>query len=126
MGFAARNACVINMDKSRNYKLVDYHDKAFREKIDDEANVVYSPEYQESIAQNIESLQQGYKLFRIEADYRSNNENPPVYYVLEKSKIAARKRIRAVLRFHIYSSEEVEHEEAVKILSDPIKYCLFT
>ena len=66
------------------------------------------------------------RLFEIEADYRSNNQSKPHYYVMAKSKSDAKRKFKNRMTWlDIYGCEEVVDEARAKEIHDnPEKYIL--
>lgn len=65
------------------------------------------------------------KLFEITADYRPNNPNKPVYYVLADCKKEAKKRFNNIISWlKVYSIIEIDEVVAENILNNPMKHII--
>ena len=68
---------------------------------------------------------QTYKVFQIEADYRPLNPNKPHYYVLAKTKKAAKKRFEEVITWlDIYGITTCDEALATEVIANPYRYIL--
>lgn len=64
-------------------------------------------------------------LFEISADYRPQNPNRPVYYVLANCRREAKKKFNSIISWlKVYSVAEVDKDVAKEILDNPMKHII--
>lgn len=64
-------------------------------------------------------------LYKITADYRHNNPNPPDYYVRAPSSREAKRRFMAIFSWlDIYNVEICTENDALKIMASPEKHII--
>ena len=66
-------------------------------------------------------------VYKITADYRPNNPNKPIYYVMARNKASAKETFSKIISWlKIYACEECDKEEEDRIMNDPCHYFVFT
>lgn len=65
------------------------------------------------------------RMYKITADYRSDNPSKPCYYVYGRNKKEAKERFSGLISWlKIYDVEHVDEAVAEKVVSEPAKYIL--